>query len=169
MTSDSGSPAPPTDVSGGEPSSPTPTPPQTKRPIWQQLLPWLITLACFLYLYGKIAGAASRDELTVYAYLAQIFAKVDWIKWLALMVPYSFFFFLIDTLVVWRVVSWFNTRVSYTDMLPIRGSSYILSIINEQVGKGAMALYLNRKEGVRLRPAQLLHLLQRRDRAAVSA
>ena len=28
------------------------------------------------------------------------------------MIPYSAFFFLIDSLVVWRVVSWFNARVS---------------------------------------------------------
>ena len=33
-------------------------------------------------------------------------------------------------------------------MLPIRGSSYILSILNEQVGKGAMGLYLNRRYDV---------------------
>ena len=65
-----------------------------------------------------------------------------------LMVPYSVFFFLVDTLVIWRVVNWFNTRVPYRDMMPVRGSSYILSIINEQVGKGAMALYLYRKFGV---------------------
>ena len=64
------------------------------------------------------------------------------------MVPYSFFFFLIDTGVVWRVVNDFNSRVRYRDMLPIRGSSYILSILNEQVGKGAMGIYLNRRYGV---------------------
>ena len=64
------------------------------------------------------------------------------------MVPYSAFFFLVDSLVVWRVVSWFNTPMRYVDILPIRGSSYILSILNEQVGKGAMGLYLNRRYGV---------------------
>ena len=43
---------------------------------------------------------------------------------------------------------WFNAKLRYLDILPIRGSSYILSILNEQVGKGAMALYLNRRYGV---------------------
>ena len=33
-------------------------------------------------------------------------------------------------------------------ILPIRASAYILSILNEQVGKGAMALYLHRRHGV---------------------
>lgn len=117
-------------------------------PIWQRALPWLITVACFAYLYTKLEGAAAREEMTLFAYLGGVFAQVDWGRWILLMIPYSFFFFLIDTLVVWRVVNWFNTRVPYTDMLPVRGSSYILSIINEQVGKGAMALYLNRRYGV---------------------
>ena len=64
------------------------------------------------------------------------------------MVPYSILFFLVDSLVVWRIVNWFNTRVSYADVLPIRASAYIISILNEQVGKGVMAVYLNRRDGV---------------------
>ena len=117
-------------------------------PVWQRALPWLITLACFAYLYSKLAGAAGREGETVVTYLANIFASVPWGRWLALMIPYSFLFFLIDSLVLWRVVNWYNAEVRYTDILPIRGSSYILSILNEQVGKGAMALYLNRRNGV---------------------
>jgi hypothetical protein len=116
--------------------------------LWKKLLPWLINLACFYYLYTKLAGAAARDGVSLPDYLAEIFSRVRWGAWLALMIGYSAFFFLIDSLVVWRVINWFNTRVAYLDILPIRGSSYILSILNEQVGKGAMALYLNRREGV---------------------
>ena len=117
-------------------------------PLWQKLLPWAITVACFAYLYIRIGGAAAREDMGVFAYLAGVFATVSWGEWLALMIPYSLFFFLIDTAVVWSVVSWFNTKLRYFDILPIRGSSYILSILNEQVGKGAMALYLNRRYGV---------------------
>jgi len=120
-----------------------------RRPaLWQQLLPWAITIACFGYLYTRLSGAAARDGLGLVEYLGAIFARVSWTHWLALMIPYSAFFFLIDSLVVWRVVSWFNTPVQYSAILPIRGSSYILSILNEQVGKGAMGIYLNRRYGV---------------------
>ena len=115
---------------------------------WQQLLPWAITLACFYYLYTKLAGGAAREGVDLVDYLTAIFSRVSWGQWLALMIPYSIFFFLVDSLVVWRVVSWFNTPLRYLDILPIRGSSYILSILNEQVGKGAMGLYLNRRYGV---------------------
>jgi len=115
---------------------------------WQRVLPWVITLACFVYLYRRMAGPAAAQGLSVPAYLAQTFAGVDWGQWLLLMGPYSVLFFLVDSSVVWRVINWFNTRVAYRDILPVRGSSYILSILNEQVGKGAMGLYLYRRHGV---------------------
>ena len=115
---------------------------------WQRILPWGITIACFAYLYSKMSGPAAAEGLSVAGYLARTFADVSWGQWLLLMAPYSVLFFLVDSLVVWRVINWFNTRVAYRDILPVRGSSYILSILNEQVGKGAMGLYLYRRHGV---------------------
>ena len=122
--------------------------PKRRIPLWQKLIPWLITALCFVYLYTRIDAAAGREGATVVGYLAGVFAGVNWGQWLALMIPYSAFFFLIDSAVVWRVINWYNTRIAYGDILPIRGSSYILSIINEQVGKGAMGVYLYRRHGV---------------------
>ena len=116
--------------------------------LWQRTLPWLITLVCFAWLYTRLASAAAREGTTLGAYLLSVFSSVRWDLWLLLMVPYSAFYFLVDSLVVWRVVNWFNTRVRLRDILPIRASTYILSIVNEQVGKGAMAVYLNRRDGV---------------------
>jgi hypothetical protein len=113
-----------------------------------RLLPWAITVACFAFLYTRIDVAAARQGSSALPYLASVFEKVPWWHWLALMIPYSTFFFLIDSLVVWRVINWFNARISYVDILPVRASTYILSILNEQIGKGAMALYLHRREGV---------------------
>jgi len=113
-----------------------------------RLLPWLITAACFAFLYQRLAGAAAAQGAGLGEYLLGIFARVAWARWLALMVPYSAFFFLIDSLVVWRVVNWFDARVRFADILPIRASTYILSIVNEQIGKGVMAYYLNRRDGV---------------------
>jgi hypothetical protein len=65
------------------------------------------------------------------------------------MVPYSVFFFIIDAHATWRVVKWFNApMLKLTDVLPIRASAYILSLVNEQVGKGAMSVYLLRRHEV---------------------
>jgi hypothetical protein len=116
-------------------------------PLWQRALPWIVTLVCFAWLARRIDGAAARRACR--ARLSDgVFASVPWHRWLALMIPYSAFFFLVDSTVVWRVVNWFNARVPWREILPIRASAYILSILNEQVGKGAMALYLNRRYGV---------------------
>ena len=122
--------------------------PAPRSSAWQRALPWLVTLACFAFLYRRLGAAAGAHGAGLSEYLGGIFARVDWARWLALMIPYSAFYLLIDSLVTWRVVSWFNAPVRFADVLPIRASAYILSIVNEQVGKGAIALYLNRRDGI---------------------
>lgn len=115
---------------------------------WQRLLPWGITAVCFFWLYHNVSAAAARQHHELIPYLLSIFERVDWGSFLAIVIPYSLFYFAIDSLVLYRVINWFNARVRYLDILPVRASTYILSILNEQVGKGAMAVYLHRREGV---------------------
>ena len=120
-----------------------------KKPkAWQQLLPLLITLACFVYLYSRLSHAAAAEGSGLLAYLAGSFENVSWGRWLALLVPYCFLYLAIDSLVVWAVINWFNVKIRYADILPIRASAYILSLVNEQVSKGAIAVYLNRRDRV---------------------
>src|SRR5712692_11992285 len=122
---------------------------EKKSPVWQKVLPFLITASCFAYLYVRLERAAAAEGAGLISYLARSFENVSWSRWLALMIPYCFFFFLIDSLVIWRVIKWFNVgTIRYGDILPIRASAYILSLVNEQVSKGAIALYLNRRDGV---------------------
>ena len=119
-----------------------------KAKSWQRLLPLLIAAACFTYLYNSLNHAATAEGTSLLSYLAKSFERVNWYLWLALMVPYCFFYLIFDSLMIWCVINWFNAKVSYADILPIRASAYILSMVNEQVSKGAIALYLNRRDGV---------------------
>ena len=80
--------------------------------------------------------------------MSGVFVNVEWIPWLLLMMVYSFLYFSIDTLVVARALNWFIEEVKYRDIMPIRASAYIISILNEQIGKGAMAYYLNKRDQV---------------------
>jgi len=105
----------------------------------------VITAGCFIYLYLRLDGAATREGLSLVAYMTQVFADVQWLRWLLLMMVYSCFYLVIDTLVVTRALRWFAKPIRYQDILPIRASAYIISIFNEQIGKGAMAYYLNRR------------------------
>jgi hypothetical protein len=117
-------------------------------PLWQKLAPWLITAICFYLWWRRVEGAAARENLDVGTYMMNVIAAVRWLPWLALMIPYSLLYLVIDTAVLWRVIRWFNAPVRLRDVLPVRASSYILSIVNEQVGKGAIALYLHRRHGI---------------------
>ena len=113
-----------------------------------RIVVWAITIVCFLVLFQRLDGAASRQGQELFPYLLAIFEKVNWLALVGLLIPYSLVFFLLDSVAVWRVINWFNARVRYRDILPVRASTYILSILNEQLGKGAIALYLQRREGV---------------------
>lgn len=115
---------------------------------WQRLLPFLITAGCFAYLYDRLNHAAAAEHSGLLPYLFKSFENVSWGRWLALMIPYCFLYLVFDSLVVWSVINWFNAKIRYADILPIRASAYILSLVNEQVSKGAIALYLNRRDGV---------------------
>ena len=135
-----------------EPSTPASTRSVQPGPWRNRLLKlttWVLAAACFYAVYGKIEVAAAREQLGVFAYLARFFADANWLAWLALMVPYSCFFFIVDAHATWRVVRWFNAPAfRLQSMLPIRASAYILSLVNEQVGKGAITLYLWRRHAV---------------------
>ena len=120
-----------------------------KKPSALQRLLFLgLTGLCFAYLYYRLNVAAGREGLPLVDYMSQVFSNVAWLPWLFLMVAYSLFYFFIDTLVVTHALGWFIKDIPYRDILPIRASAYIISMFNEQIGKGAMAYYLNRRDQV---------------------
>jgi len=123
--------------------------PKKKSNPWFRAATWLVTIGCFYLVYSRTEVAAAREGLTVVEYLVRFFGQANWLAWLGLMIPYSVFFFLVDSHATWRVVRWFNApSLRLADMLPIRASAYILSLVNEQVGKGAISLYLFRRYDV---------------------
>ena len=110
---------------------------------------WLLTAGCFYLVWGKINTAAVLEDQEVIEYLLTFFGQANWVLWLGSMGPYSVFFFIVDTHATWRVIRWFNVSdIELKAILPIRASAYILSLVNEQVGKGAMSLYLLRRHDV---------------------
>ena len=101
-------------------------------------MPWAVTLAIFAFLFWRIPLGQVADTL----------AGARWGLYLCLMVPYSLFYFLVDTFVVQQAVSWLNVPVRYRDILPVRATSYILSLVNTQLGQGGIAVYLHRRYGL---------------------
>ncbi|MDZ7686009.1 MAG: hypothetical protein U5O39_14155 [Gammaproteobacteria bacterium] len=100
-----------------------------------RLITWIVAAGCFYFVFTKIDGAAARENTTVLGYLGDFFAEADWTLWLMLMIPYSVFFFLVDSHATWRVIKWYNApAIKLTNILPIRGSAYVsLSSMNRSV------------------------------------
>ena len=137
------------DTAAGDATSAMPERGKSPWSIAFRIATWILAAGCFYLVFTKIEEAAARKDLNAWQYLVEFFGDANWLFWLALMIPYSVFFFMVDSHVTWRVVRWFNApELKFTSMLPIRASAYILSLVNEQVGKGAMTLYLLRHHKV---------------------
>lgn len=104
-----------------------------------------ITILCFVYLFWRLWSAAAREGMPLWQYMLEVFAAVNWGPWMLLMMGYSCIYFLIDTLIAHRAVAWFISPIPFSQLLPVRASAYIISLFNEQIGKGAMAYYLYKR------------------------
>ena len=122
------------------------SPLKKNRALFFKAITWVVAIFCFYLAYRKIQDSAETREISVLEFLSRFFGNVDWGNWLLIMIPYSMFFFLVDTHAAWRAIKWFNApELTYKNIMPIRASALILSIVSEQVGKGAMSLYLLRR------------------------
>jgi uncharacterized membrane protein YbhN (UPF0104 family) len=63
-------------------------------------------------------------------------------------VPAAFFFALLiylgDSFAIWKTFGWFLAPLSLTDILLVRGATYLLAAINYNVGQGAIVYFVHR-------------------------
>jgi hypothetical protein len=103
-------------------------------------LPWVVTVLIFALIFTRVPFAKVWEAL----------AGADLLPYLAIMVPYSVFYLAVDTFCLTRVINWFNCPIAYRDVLPIRATTYLLTLVNSNLGQGGLAVYLNRRYGVPL-------------------
>jgi hypothetical protein len=112
---------------------------ERRRPTpWRRILPWAVTALIFAAIFTRIPFSAVGAAL----------GRARMVPYLALMAPYSVAYFLIDGFCVQRVMCWFVHPIAYRDILPVRAVTYLLSILNTQLGQGGIALYLHRRHRV---------------------
>ncbi len=104
----------------------------------KRIVPWIVTTLIFALIFRRVPVAKVLDALR----------DVQVFPYLAIMMPYSVAYLLIDTFCLTRVLNWFNTSIAYRDVLPIRATTYLLTLVNSPLGQGSIALYLKRREGI---------------------
>jgi hypothetical protein len=105
------------------------------RELASKLWPFLATVAVFAVIFLRIPFRRLVEAMTQ-AHLA---------PFLALMAAFSIIYFAVDTLVLLEMIRWFHGPLAFRDLLPVRASTYVVSIVNTQLAQGALALYLHRR------------------------
>jgi hypothetical protein len=106
-----------------------------RRTAWARGVPVVLTVAIFLLIFWRIPFGAFWHALS----------GAHWLPFLVLMGSFSLGFFLLDTLVLSRLIRWFHGPLPYRELLPVRAVTYLVSILNTQLAQGALALYIHRR------------------------
>ena len=112
-------------------------PARSKRttPIWKKALPYVGTVAIFALIFWRIPMGK----------VGQALEQAPVLKFVAVFLPFSAFYWMIDSLCLTWVVRRFNAPMRFRDIVPIRASMYLLALINTNLGQGGVAYYLYRK------------------------
>ncbi len=101
-----------------------------------RLLPWLVTAGLLLLLFMRtsvtevIDAARASAGWTLPAGLAGVIA-----------------IYICDSFAMWRTFGWFLAKMSFSDVLLVRGATYLLAAINYNVGQGAIVYFVHRTAG----------------------
>ena len=115
----------------------SPKPAQSPRvvPLWKKALPYIGTLLIFALIFWRIP---IRQVLAA-------LGNVPILSFVGVFMPFSVFYWLVDSYCLTWVIRRFNAPLSYADIIPIRASMYLLSLINTNLGQGGVAYYIHRK------------------------
>ena len=106
--------------------------------ILKVIVPWALTILLFVFLFSRIPVTQVVGTLK----------SAQWGLYLAILFPYSCLYLLLDTAAVTVAVRRFHAPVRYSEMIPVRAVTYVLSLVNHNVAQGGLALWLWRKENI---------------------
>ena len=104
-----------------------------------RILPWVVTLGLLFYLFRIISFREMGKALveapywTVPAFVVLVLGV-----------------YLGDCFAIWKTFGWFVARLSFREVLVVRGATYLLALVNYTVGQGAIVYFVNRSRGVPL-------------------
>lgn len=102
---------------------------------WRRTIPYVGTFLIFVLIFWRIPLGA----------VAAALKQAPALKFVGVFLPYSTIYWLIDSACLTWVIRRFNKPIRLREILPIRASMYLLSLINTNLGQGGVAWYLHRK------------------------
>jgi hypothetical protein len=106
--------------------------------VWRKALPYFGTLLIFALIFWRIPAGQ----------VAAALKQAPMLKFVGVFLPYSAIYWLIDSACLAWVIRRFNKPLRLREILPIRASMYVLSLINTNLGQGGVAWYVHRKAGL---------------------
>ncbi|MGC1810681.1 MAG: lysylphosphatidylglycerol synthase domain-containing protein [Candidatus Binataceae bacterium] len=114
-----------------------PPPVKARAPLWRAAIPYAGTVIIFALIFWRISASKVAADLR----------QVPIAKFVAIFLPYSIFYCIVDSYCLAWVVRRFNAPMRWRDILPIRASMYVLAMLNTGLAQGGVAYYLHRKGG----------------------
>lgn len=108
------------------------------RTFFKKIIPWAVAIAIFAWLFNKYPPQNIWNSLK----LVNISAFV------AVALSYFVIMFLIDTFSINGILKHFGHQSSFREVLPARGLTYLIMVMNYAASQAAFAVYENRKHGV---------------------
>jgi hypothetical protein len=101
-----------------------------------RVLPWLVTAGLLFLLFRRIS-------------IAEVVADARHAPgWMGpVVLAFVVAVYLGDSFAIWKTFGWFLTRMSFADVLLVRGATYLLAAINYNVGQGAIVYFVHKNAG----------------------
>lgn len=108
------------------------------RTFLKKVLPWLVAIGIFVYLFNKYPPANIWNSLKS----ANIIALA------AVAVGYFLIMYAIDTFSITKILNHFGHESTFREILPARGLTYLIMVVNYAASQLAFAFYQNRKHNL---------------------
>jgi hypothetical protein len=102
-----------------------------------RIFAWTVTVALLGYVLSRVSFAdVMRAVKTTPTWTVPVLVLSVLLVYLA------------DSFAIWRTFGWFLTKLSFVEVLVVRGATYLLAMVNYAVGQGAIVYFVNRSRGV---------------------
>lgn len=104
------------------------------KTVLRKWAPWFVTVAVFVYVFYRVPFDKVLDaavHVNLWIFLPLLLANIA-------------FHFFWNVLIYTLLFRWFGVEVTYRGMMPIKGATYLLVLLNFFAGQGGLALLMNR-------------------------